>query len=70
MLESSQFFQAEAQFVSAVIAGAPSEGQMLRVVLARYKEHNEERRLALAMALAGALATRIATQRDEQVAGK
>lgn len=66
MLESSGMLRAEAGFVSAVIASREPPGQMIRVILDRYHAHNEERRSALAMALAGALATRIAKAEGEE----
>ena len=54
-------FQAEVRFVSVVIASEAPAGQMIRVILDRYREHDGQRRSALAMALAGALATHVKT---------
>ena len=65
MCESSVLVQAEAEFVSAVIASEAAPGQMIRAILDRYREHGRERRSALAMALASALATRIAKVHGE-----
>ncbi len=60
MRESSGLVQAESEFVSAVIASRAAPGQMIQAILDRYEGHDQERRSALTMALAVALATRIA----------
>ena len=57
---------AEIEFVDAVLASQGTPGQMMMSVLYRYREHNQEQRSALTMALVGALATRIAMQDAER----
>ena len=60
MRDSSEFLASETEFVSAIMASAEAPGQTLRAILDRYAEHNQARRSALFMALAGAFVTRVA----------
>ena len=63
-IEWSGMFQAETKFVSAIIASRASALQTVRAIMERYKGHDEARRMALTMALAGELATRIDSQKS------